>query len=107
MDSEKLAFVSAIGSIVSMVIGAFVKTLADNWIKTRRASAQICAEEDDRVIKGYELAISKLDARVAVLETELRASRQEHMECVRAHERNVLEIQRLQREIDDIRAGRE
>ena len=75
---------------LAALIAAGFTQLLNHLYKTTKAKQEHDKDQDDRVIKGYELTIAKLDARITALEAELkttrlelRAVRQEHAECLR------------------------
>lgn len=54
-----------------------------NYLRNKRLDNQKHeTEEDDRVIAGYQLTISKLDDRIQALEKAYDTMRKEHVDCI-------------------------
>jgi hypothetical protein len=73
-DTLLVAASTATGAIVTQFF---------NYLKQRRQDNQRHeTEEDDRVIAGYQLTITKLDNRIDALEKAYDKMRREHVDCI-------------------------
>lgn len=92
MDGDTAA-TGTIAGAAGVLIGVFLKWLRDMVKDWREDSRKECDQENAAISKGYELAIAKMDARIAALELANEKLQNHHTECQK-------EVARLQSELN-------
>lgn len=81
---------------VFTTLGVILKAAFDYLKQRHKDDLEADQNINEQIVKGYNLTIAKLDARITALEAELRKTREEHkieMAAVRAEHVECLRVQ--------------
>lgn len=95
-----------VGILSAAITGllTFVTTKGvDAWLKVREDSRKDIAYEDKKMEEANRVLITRLEAQVANIETELKSVRSEHMDCVRNHAKLEGQLSAMASELDHLR----